>query len=63
MTEQSIFAMIGSLGFPIAVSVYLLVYFRKAQESLKDVINSQTIVMTQLKDVITRLCDEHKDVK
>ncbi len=58
MTEQSIFALIGSLGFPIAVTIYLLVYFRKTIDSLKDVISSNNVVMAQLKDIIARLCTE-----
>lgn len=48
MTEQSIFALIGSLGFPIVVTIYLLHYFRKTIDSLKDVIAQNSLVMTRL---------------
>lgn len=41
---------IGSLGFPIAISVYLLLHFQKTIDSLKDVIRKNTEVINDLKD-------------
>jgi hypothetical protein len=55
MTEQTIFQLIGSYGFPIAVSIYLLVYMRRSLDALKDVISKNT-------ETMAKIC-EHLNVK
>lgn len=58
-----------SLGFPIVVACYLLIYVRKSIDAQKDAITNSTgtlekaiaqlnITQTKLVDVIDRLCDE-----
>lgn len=41
---------ITNVGFPIAVALYLLIYFRKTIDSLKDVISQNTAMMSRLMD-------------
>lgn len=68
MSEADAITLIGQLGFPIAVSVYLL-YERtktfketKEQETkdrtvLIEIIKSNTVANTELKSVIQKLCE------
>jgi hypothetical protein len=48
MTETQIFSMIGSLGFPIAVTIFLLIKFDKTISSLKDVISTNNVIIAKL---------------
>lgn len=45
---------VGTVGFPVAVSVYLLISFQKTINGLKEVINKNT-------EMIQRLCDKDKE--
>ncbi|WP_342513955.1 YvrJ family protein [Sporosarcina sp. FSL K6-1522] len=45
MYEESI-SLIGNLGFPIAVTVYLLIRFEKKIETLETAINKLTNVLS-----------------
>lgn len=40
--------LIISVGFPIVVTIYLLVYFRKTLDALKDSINANTNVLGKI---------------
>ena len=46
---QIVIQAIGSLGFPIVISIYLLTTFRKTIENL-------TSMISNLKDAIDKLC-------
>ena len=43
-------AVIGNLGFPIAVTVYLLIRFEKKIETLELAINKLTQVLSKIKE-------------
>lgn len=49
---------IASVGFPIGVAIYLLVYFRKSIDSLKDAINLFNDNQVKLTALIDKLCDK-----
>ena len=40
MLETEIFQLIGNSGFPIAITIYLLVRFERKKEGLKDSIDN-----------------------
>jgi hypothetical protein len=43
--EQTITTLIGNLGFPIAVTIYLLVFFKQTLDKLIDVIANNTKIL------------------
>ena len=45
MIEQEIIGLIGSLGFPIAVTVYLLIERGKVTKELTKAINDLTLII------------------
>lgn len=51
-----IIQMVGSLGFPIFMCIYLMNYMTKQQTELKDTI-------ADLKTVIVELCTKIEDIK
>ncbi len=45
---NDITSLISGVGFPIAVTVYLLIYMRKSLDSLKDVIANNSKIMSKI---------------
>lgn len=57
---EIIVQLIGSLGFPIAISVYLIWYNQKLNEAhrdemntLRDALNNNTLAIQHLSDMLT----------
>lgn len=50
-----LFTAIGNFGFPIAITIYLLLRFEKKLETLTDVMRDNTDVTKKLANAVTNL--------
>ena len=56
MVEMEIIEMIKSVGFPIFVVLWLLLRSDRKEEATQKAIEDNTIIMTQLKNIIELKC-------
>lgn len=56
--NTELFSLVGSLGFPIVVAMYMIYVNQKQQEQHTSEIKEMTTALTQLKLVIQQLSDK-----
>lgn len=60
MDVQALANLIGSVGFPIAMCIYMVIFFQKALQELKDAVQNNTGVNRELSIYINELREELK---
>jgi hypothetical protein len=48
--EIDVLSILKDVGFPVAITLYLLIYFRKTIDGMRDVISKTNEIMTKICD-------------